>query len=165
MLAGPASEGERGPVFKKLLRTLGTPLPMALFFVTATTGLMMFFEIGQASVKELHEWLSVAFVLGAVLHIVRNSKAFLGYLRTKNFLIVAAAAAVAVAAFTVPTFFEKRPDRGQSPLTKVAQEAAVGDIAPLLLTEVAKASGKEPREVLDITFGPGAGGPSRGPRG
>jgi hypothetical protein len=189
MPADPASEGERGSVFKKILRTLGTPLPMAVFFVTATTGLMMFFKIGQASVKELHEWLSLVFVLGAVLHIVRNFKAFRGYLRTKNFLVVAAMTAVAAAAMVVPAFLEKRPERGQNPLTKVAQEAAVGDIAPLLhttpqglvdklkgrgltvpserasLTEVAKASGKEPREVLDITFGPGAGGPSRGPQG
>ncbi|MCA9595292.1 MAG: DUF4405 domain-containing protein [Myxococcales bacterium] len=170
-------------MFKKILKTLGTPLPMALFFVTAITGIMMFFHLGDRLVKGIHEWLSIVFVLGAVLHVARNWKPFRGYLKTRGFWLAAAATTLAGAALLVPALGrsesgDRRPSRGSMALAKSAESAALADLAPVLSTtsealvarlrdkglsipdgrptvaDVARASGRTPSEVLDLAVAP-----------
>lgn len=192
----PSKTVEATRVWQKLIRKLGTPIPMALFFVTAVSGLMMFFHVGDRFVKGLHEWLSVAFVVGSVLHVARNWKAFVGYFRTRGFWFAASITALAGIALVAPAVLGAGGERGRggSALERVALEAKLSELAPVLHTtpealaerlrkqglsvsgdgatlgEVAKSSGREPREVLDLAVGGpgGAGGPGgrgRGPRG
>lgn len=58
-----------------------TPVTIALFAVSAVTGVMLFFHIGGGPVKGIHEWLSMAFVIGAALHTLKNWRPFQGEFR------------------------------------------------------------------------------------
>lgn len=174
---------------RKLTRT-GTPMVMAVFVVTATTGVLLFFHLGERLIKELHEWIGLAMVVGAVLHIARNWKAILQHLRRPPLWIFAALALTAAAAFIVPALGqgERRGGDGQRQLVRALLRAPIDQIAPVLsttpeglaarladagfkvegtgssLADIARASGKEPREALDIAVASlpqESGGPPR----
>ena len=59
-------------IFGIVPRSLATPLTASVFVVIGTSGLMLFFGLFEDSVKEMHEWLGIAFVAVALLHIVKN---------------------------------------------------------------------------------------------
>ncbi len=68
----------------KIVRNLATPLIAAAFIVSASTGLMIFFDFEPGIVEPVHEWMSWVLVSGALLHLLVNWKAFTGYLRRKT---------------------------------------------------------------------------------
>jgi len=53
-----------------------TPLTVCVFAVIATSGLMLFLGLFEGTVKEMHEWLGVAFVAVAALHLAKNWRPF-----------------------------------------------------------------------------------------
>ncbi|MCC6528491.1 MAG: DUF4405 domain-containing protein [Polyangiaceae bacterium] len=122
-------------MWMKIVRALATPVPMALFFVTAVSGLMMFFHLGDRYVKGLHEWLSLVFVLGVVLHVALHWKAFWKHFRTRSFWGVAVTTALAGALFVVPALAKSREPGRPGPasgLQLMAEQAELADLAPLL---------------------------------
>jgi hypothetical protein len=60
----------------KFLRNYATPLSLAAFAAIGVTGVMMFFGVRNHQLNGIHEWIGVAFVVIAVLHIFRNAKSF-----------------------------------------------------------------------------------------
>ncbi len=64
------------------LRTWAGALTIGSFIVMSVTGILMFFHLNVGMIKLAHEGMSWLFVLGAVLHVVINWRAFLGYFRT-----------------------------------------------------------------------------------
>jgi hypothetical protein len=117
---------------KSLLSKLGTPLAMAFFLAIATTGLMLFFKLGAATVKELHQWVGISFVVCALLHVVRNRKPFAGYIRTPAFWMIAALAMGMSAAFVVPALSRSAGEPGGpgvNALMTCAQKARLPELA------------------------------------
>lgn len=61
------------------LRTFATPLIIGAFLTSAVTGLLLFFESAVGFNKPAHEWVGLATVLGATLHVTTNWAAFKTY--------------------------------------------------------------------------------------
>lgn len=50
-------------------RKWSTPLTIGTFLITGVSGVLLFFHLGEGLVKEAHEWIGIAFVIGALLHV------------------------------------------------------------------------------------------------
>ena len=86
---------------RKLLR-LGTPMVAAAFVITALTGVLLFFHLGERLFKQLHEWIGLAMIVGAIVHIASNWRAMVKTMRKPPQWVFAALALVTTAAFVVP---------------------------------------------------------------
>ena len=64
-----------------LSKSFVTPITAALFVIVAFTGILLLFHVGGGAAKEIHELLSVAFVIGAILHLALNWEIFASYLK------------------------------------------------------------------------------------
>jgi hypothetical protein len=78
-----------------LLRTWATPLATGTWIVVAVTGTLMFFELAEDAVKEMHEWFGLGAAAAIALHVVRNGSALWTYFR-RSWAMVAAMVAVAL---------------------------------------------------------------------
>ena len=56
-----------------------TPVVIGAFFLSAVTGVLMFFHLDSGLNKTAHEWLSWAMVIGVALHVLLNMPAFKRY--------------------------------------------------------------------------------------
>jgi hypothetical protein len=64
------------------MRTIATPLTIGSFILVSVTGLFMFFEIQVGLIKPAHEYLSLVFLAGALLHCIVHWKAICNHFRT-----------------------------------------------------------------------------------
>ncbi|ASQ90197.1 hypothetical protein CHL67_03970 [Prosthecochloris sp. GSB1] len=156
------------------LRKWATPLIIAAFIVSASTGLMIFFHFEPGLVKPVHEWMSWLLVVGAVLHTAANGKAFAGYLRHARgvgFVV----AGVLVSLLSLYPWVDKMENPMKkaivmiesAPLTAVSgiTGSNSGELVARLeaeglrvldandsISEIAKQNGREPRALLGIVF-------------
>ena len=83
-------------------KTAATPVVIGSFMLTAVTGVLMFFHLDSGLNKVAHEWLSWAFLAGALWHISINWKPFSRYWQQRTALTIIALFAVLLAASFVP---------------------------------------------------------------
>lgn len=55
-----------------IAKNLSTTPTIALFLIISVTGVFLMLHVGGGSIKMLHEWLGIAFVVFAVLHASAN---------------------------------------------------------------------------------------------
>jgi len=67
-------------------RDIATSLTAGVFLIIAISGLMLFFHINEGTVKNLHEYLGIIFVVAALLHVTYNWKSMKGYFSKKIFI-------------------------------------------------------------------------------
>lgn len=114
---------------------LSTPVAAAVFFVSAVTGVLLFFHVGERLIKELHEWIGVAFVAAAALHILRNRRALAGHARKPTLWIAAGLALAAAAAFVVPGLSAPQGGNdGSRRLLQAVLGAPLEQVAPIVQT-------------------------------
>ncbi|MBX9635034.1 MAG: DUF4405 domain-containing protein [Magnetospirillum sp.] len=116
--------------FDAALRKYATQATAALSVVVGVTGVMMFYRIAKAEVEAMHDWLGLAFVIVAALHVLRHRKSFANMLRQPRMRTLFAAAAVAALAFVVLS-----PPKQGNPfrqITQLAANAPLTDLAPLM---------------------------------
>lgn len=158
-----------------ILSRYATPFITGLFIISLVSGVAMFFHVGEAQLKEMHEWLGVVLIVPFVLHLWRNWKPFSNYFKRPAMKVALAASFVAAAAFVVPTLTATGPSRDGPPefaAVRAMQNAPISSVAPVFgqdgdglaehlrqrgytvastdvsLNAVAEASGKSPREIL-----------------
>lgn len=85
------------------LRAIATPLTIIAFIVVGLTGLCMFFGFRGGFVGQLHEWSSILFVAGSLLHIAVNWKPTLNHLRKPLVAGFAVCVLIATILATLPT--------------------------------------------------------------
>lgn len=68
------------------IKNYATSLTTLIFLVVGTSGVMLFFHLGESYVKELHEILGLAFVVAAFLHVYTNWTLMKKYFTNKIFL-------------------------------------------------------------------------------
>jgi 4-amino-4-deoxy-L-arabinose transferase-like glycosyltransferase len=148
-----------------------TAITATLFLVVAGSGVAMFFHVGKPVLSEMHEWLAVALVLAAGLHIYKNWAALKTYIRRRTIYAPLALSLVAAAAFIVPASLSERGDPGRT-LMQAMQNARLVDVGKVLdllpteleaalkkdgfviessdarVSEIARASGRPPMAVL-----------------
>jgi hypothetical protein len=121
----PADQG-----FDAMLRKYATQATTALAIVVGVTGVMMFYRIAKGEVEALHEWLGLAFVVIAALHVVRHRRGFMAMLRQPRM-----GAFFAVAALTAAAFIVLSPAKQGNPFSQITQmttNAPLTALAPLM---------------------------------
>ncbi|TNF37111.1 MAG: hypothetical protein EP329_03990 [Deltaproteobacteria bacterium] len=114
------------------LRTWSTPLTVGAFVLTAGTGLGLFFGLHGGLVQVLHEWLSLAFVLGGLLHFLDHWKSVqVHWRRLRGKALMLAGVAALVIAFV--------PLGGDAPGGRVSPQATIQTLARVPLPALAEA--------------------------
>ncbi|WP_102222993.1 DUF4405 domain-containing protein [Acidimangrovimonas sediminis] len=80
-----------------------TPLIAGLFAVSLISGIALFFHWGSAYFHSMHEWLSMVLIAPFILHLWKNWRPLLRYLRGAPFAIAMGLSLLAALAFIVPT--------------------------------------------------------------
>lgn len=162
-------------------RSIATPLLAGTSLLLAVTGALLFFHVRSPLAHVAHEWLSWLFVAAALLHVAVNARPLAAALRPHLAkAAVAAFALLALAAAVVTGPGDHRGGPPESAEAHAAVEALSGaSLAKLALAletspgalrekleagglrvpadhasirEIASASDREPREVLDAVF-------------
>jgi len=120
-----------------LNRQWTTPLAAGAFFLTAITGILIFFHLDSGLNKLAHEWLSWVLLVGVVFHLVTNLNAFKRYFSSRAALAIIGAFALLLAlSFISPG--EKR----EPPFV-----ASVRALASVPLGTLAQVAGQSPEQV------------------
>lgn len=81
---------------------LSTALTLGCSLVVGVTGILMFFKVGEHTVREAHEWIGIAFVVAAVVHSLRHGRVVLRHLKQQTFWIASAAILAVTALLVTP---------------------------------------------------------------
>ncbi|HPD93734.1 MAG: DUF4405 domain-containing protein [Rhodobacter sp.] len=79
-----------------------TPLVTGLFLVSLISGVALFLHWGSGWFHGMHEWLSMVLIVPFVLHLWKNWRPMLCYLKRAPLWIALAASTAAAALFVVP---------------------------------------------------------------
>lgn len=120
-------------------KSLITPITAALFIIVAFTGVLLLFHVGSGTAKEIHEMLSVLFVVAAVLHLILNWRVFASYLKKPATIGLG----VVVVVVLVLTLGGGEQGGGGSPVTQVfglIENAPLTNFAPLVGVQAPEAA-------------------------
>lgn len=167
-------------------RSFITPITTASFVVVALTGILMLVDVKNATIKELHELVSVLFVVAAGLHLILNWNCFVTYLRKPLTILLAVAVAALVA-----LMFTGNGSGGRPPVMAVLGRIAAAPLAQTAsflgvsveesltrlkeqglqvsgesesIADIAKNNGRDAMEIVGFLLG-SAGKPDRGGAG
>ncbi|MEO0035605.1 MAG: hypothetical protein RLZZ501_1628 [Pseudomonadota bacterium] len=115
------------------LRRYVTQTTTAVGLVVGVSGGLLFFDLAKRQVHSLHEWLGMAFLAIAVLHVVRHRAGFAAMLRQPRQYVLFALAGAAMLAFVGASF--TGDGRGGNPLHQLADralDAPLVALAPVL---------------------------------
>lgn len=126
---------------KRKWQELLTTITTALFLVIAVTGIMLLLGVAEGAVKGAHEWLGLAFALGAAAHGVYHWRAILAYARRPVLWIVIAVALVATFAFIAPSQSVHGPNPMRATIEMVSQ-APLERVAGLMNVDAGKLEAK-----------------------
>ena len=94
------------------LKRYATPLITTFFVVSLVSGLALFFHVGGQAWHGIHEWLSVVLILPVALHLWKNWRPMVSYLKRTPMMV----AFVAAVALSLPFFMVDTEDaRGGPP--------------------------------------------------
>lgn len=86
-----------------LLSRYATPLITGLFLVSLVSGVALFLGVGQGTFREMHEILSLVLILPFVLHVWRNWRPMVGYVRHWPMALGLAASVAVAVPFALPS--------------------------------------------------------------
>lgn len=159
-------------------RNIVSAVLTALFAVVAISGVLMFFKIRLLSMEAMHIWLGLAFVVIALLHLLKNWSAFSNYFK-KQSTTASILAIVVVCSLFIATALLDNKEKGVNPKQKIFSTVMVAPLSSIALffnldaeaivknlhqqsqilatpkqsvSEIAKASGKSNDEILQIIF-------------
>ncbi|MFN3719277.1 MAG: DUF4405 domain-containing protein [Rhizobium rhizophilum] len=125
-----------------LLSRYATPLTTGLFLVSLVSGIALFFHVGTAAFRGMHEWLSMALIAPFLLHVWKNWRPFLAYFKRLPMTLALGLSLVAGLVFAWPSLSDNAGAGGNPAL------AMVGIIAAGTPTEVAPLLKKSETEVV-----------------
>jgi hypothetical protein len=85
-----------------LLNRYATPLITGLFLVSLVSGVALFFHVGSSWFHGMHEWLSLLLILPFVLHLWKNWRPLVCYLKRAPMWVALAASVALAALFVLP---------------------------------------------------------------
>ncbi|SCA56322.1 conserved membrane hypothetical protein [Candidatus Terasakiella magnetica] len=117
---------------QSFLQRYATVATIATSLVVGTSGVMLFFHLGESAVKGLHEWVGMGFVLAALLHGVRHLKA-MGKLLTKTRTKLALGLMMLVSlGFIMGAVFNPNGGNPFKQYVKISQSAPISALAPVV---------------------------------
>lgn len=124
------------------LRDWATPLVAGSFLLSATTGILIFFDLESGLNKPAHEWLGWAMVIGAAAHLYSNFPAFQKRFQNKlTKIIIGTFAAILLLSFAPVG------DEGEGSGKSIAR-ATMEAVNNAPLTTVAQLVGKDANTLL-----------------
>ncbi len=120
-----------------------TPVVIGAFFLSAVTGVLMFFHLDSGLNKAAHEWLSWAMLFGVTLHVLLNMPAFKRYFTQKAGRVIVGAFAVLLALSFIPAGGKGGGEPGFAPVVR-----ALAKVPLPVLAQVAGTSTEEVRDKL-----------------
>ena len=66
---------------KKNTRIYINPALVLTFLIVSITGVLLLFHVGGGGIKNLHEWMSIAFLAVSIVHLFLNWKSLLACLK------------------------------------------------------------------------------------
>ncbi|MCB1389869.1 MAG: DUF4405 domain-containing protein [Rhodobacteraceae bacterium] len=117
------------------LNRYATPFITGLFLVSMISGIALFFHLGQSWFHGMHEWLSMVLIVPFVLHLWKNGRPVIAYLKRAPLWIALAVSAAMAALFVLPVGGEQAAVGGRPPQFAFAERmmgATVGEIAAVL---------------------------------
>lgn len=129
-------------VSKTMTRDVVTPVTIVTFVVSTVTGIMLLLHWNTGLVRFSHEWLSVVFSAIALWHLVKNWRAFIGYLKRH------AAQAAFVASIVVSVVFTAMT--GTTGGGGANPGAVFGALSAARLDSAAPALGLTPDKAVDV---------------
>jgi hypothetical protein len=162
-------------------KSLSTPVAAGAFFISAITGILIFFDLEIGAIEPVHKWLSWLLLGGIAFHMLSHWKSFTGYFSRKPALAVIGLALAVTGGAMLPVFGEEEEGEKRNAkaavhaleTTSLETVAQVVKIRPdeltlrlksvgisvsnsaATITEIAGNNGKESEEVLGAIFGPG----------
>ena len=163
-----------------LLNRYATPFVTGFFLISLISGVALFFHVGTAAFREMHEILSLVLILPFGLHAWKNWRPLLNYFRRAPFWIGSAVSLAAAIAFAWPAITGAAGGAGGPPpfaLSNAVMKAPVAEVAPVLnvtaedllaglrakgftvtgaeqsLADIGKASGKDTMELAATLVG------------
>ncbi len=124
------SEQKEHRVADYLPRKLITPITGALSLVIGISGVMLFFHIEEGLVKEIHEWLGMAFAATMLAHLAINWNAFTKHFKKPTAWVTTGIVTAISTIFLVTAL----SNPGKSPMHKIIysiETTAVVDLAPV----------------------------------
>jgi Domain of unknown function (DUF4405) len=106
-----------------------TPVVIGAFFLSAVTGVLMFFHLDSGLNKTAHEWLSWAMVLGVTLHVLLNMPAFKRYFTQTTGKAVMGLFALVLALSFIPAGGEGGSEPGFAPPVRALAKAPITVLA------------------------------------
>lgn len=102
-----------------LTREIATSFTTILFIIISLSGILMFFHLFDAPLKELHEILGIGFVLAALFHVMFNFSSMKRYFTKKVFIFAGILGILVSSAFIVQSVKQQ----GENPKTLLIQKA------------------------------------------
>ena len=127
---------------RQFVNKWGSTLIFASFVITSVTGVLLYFRVRASPIEELHIWIGFLMIAGALFHIARNWRQFLGYFRRPAFYAGLALTLVISALFSYPALMSTETAQGGRPdmraafaISQAVSSAALSDLAPLAHTD------------------------------
>jgi len=163
--------------FENKLREWATPVTIGSFFLTAVTGILLFFKQEVGLVKHVHEWFSWLLVIGTILHVMVNWRASVRYFSKPSGRGILIFFLLLTCASFIPINIEEH--HGGNPLQKISDtliQTSLQDVAPVAshslqeatdilnaqgisvgnqkqtIREIAEKNKTSPMRVLDVIF-------------
>jgi hypothetical protein len=119
-----------------LLNRYATPFVTGFFLISLISGVALFFHVGTAAFREMHEILSLVLILPFGLHVWKNWRPLLSYFRRTPFWIGSAVSLAAALAFAWPAITGTAAGGAGGPppfaLSSAVLKAPVAEVAPVL---------------------------------
>ncbi|MDO9252542.1 MAG: DUF4405 domain-containing protein [Hydrogenophaga sp.] len=106
-----------------------TPVVIGAFFLSAVTGVLMFFHLDSGLNKTAHEWLSWAMVIGVLLHVLLNMPAFKRYFNQTPGRVVMGLFALVLALSFIPAGGAGGSEPGFAPPVRALAKAPITVLA------------------------------------
>lgn len=135
-LSRARATGHEPSLGRTLLHRYATVATMATFTVVAVTGVLIFYHIGNRYLMGLHEWMGMAFVVAASLHLLRHAPSMtklLAAARTRWALVLAVLVAIA---FIVAAALNPAPGKHLRRNAELPQDAPISAPAQTMGTDV-----------------------------
>lgn len=128
-----------------------TPVVIGAFFLSAVTGVLMFFHLDSGLNKTAHEWLSWAMVIGVMLHLLLNVAAFKRYFTQTTGRVVIGLFALILALSFIPAGGEGGSEPGFAPPVRALAKAPISVLAQVAGTSTDEVKTKLQAQGLTVT--------------
>lgn len=118
----------------RFIQRYATPLTTGFFLVSTVSGVALFFHWAPGIFHAMHEWLSMVLLAPFALHLVRNWRGLVGYLRRRTLVIPLALSLVVAVPFAAAGLSQERGGNPAFRAVGVMTHASLATLAPVLDT-------------------------------